>query len=626
MKKHYLLTALLAGILPALGGTAVSAAETNAMSECVQYGQPFEIDLETVGIRLPYFGYYYGEVDVNGSTREYREYLPEDTLFNSYQLVLAVPDEVDVDSYLLDSGWKALADENKFSIFILMPENGTWGAIEQELAYVEAAYERRTNATNAACAYVAGFDKGGAALQEYVMKNSLSTASAVFVNASGDITEDYLAELKESVYQANESDQMIKCSDVPVPVWIIDKEDGAESVISYWKEVNETVDEAEVFAENASIWRQDAAKAAVNHFTPCGPVADVVVSAYDPEVVLTEEFTRMVYDSFLSLTNRYGSTAWSNEVYPRLDLAEEDGLKEYEFVNQGVLRQYSVYVPEGYDPSQAYPVVYTLPGGDQTHKMHMEISRWNDVADEYGYIVVSVSGATGLDHMKAFGQENAKITGESLTKYLAFNDTGDNEKEGYINDVEFFQELISRVEAEYLVDESRRYLSAHSNGAEFAGNMVTQIGQYFAGIARYSGNIPANMGDCDVPFYPVIGQNNGEVMNWFTGVMAGADDPQPKTFAGKFKAYLTGFWGYSEEEADAIMAAPAISAEETEVGNGLLYKTWEWQTQSGFPIIRTTTTSYRGHSFVVSDTRLQAEWFTHWARVNGEIQYNGETR
>lgn len=595
----------------AIERTAQSLMVENTMPECVEYGQEFDLNLEAVGIGMPYTGYYYGKLTVGATTRLYKEYFPKEAVFNSYQVIIAVPEGVNTEEYLISSGWKMLSDEYNFSLFILEPENQSWRDVQIEMEYVEKAYSMKTTVTNSACSYLVGFDNGGQALQQYIMKDSLAVASAVFINAS-NIKSDYLSSLKNEFYENNESDKMIHFNDVPVPIWIIDKSMEGEvgEVIQYWKDVNDADGEAERFLDG-EIYYQNEEKAAINHFTPAGAVASVVVS--NTQDVMCEKFSRTLYTEFLSLTNRYGNTAWSNEVYPRLDLDERYGLKEYSFIDQGVLRQYSVYVPEGYAPNQAYPIVYTLPGGDQTHRMHMEISRWSVVANAHGFIVVSVSGATGLDHMKVFGMGHTKVTGEAITKYLAFNDTGDNEAEGYINDVAFFKELMFRVESEYKVDETRRYLSSHSNGSVFTANMLVELGDRFAAYSRYSGS---NLVDSDVPLYPVIGENNRPVIAWDGSALS-------KDFADSFKSYLTETWAYNEEAAADIMENPTVNGEEKAIGNGIIQKTWEWQTSKGFPIFRTTTVSYRGHSFLVWDTPIQAEWFAHWTRVNGQICYDG---
>ncbi len=59
----------------------------------------------------------------------------------------------------------------------------------------------------------------------------------------------------------------------------------------------------------------------------------------------------------------------------------------------GETRQYLLYVPKTYDRSKPTPLVISLHGGALWPAAQMEISRWNELADEHGFLVVYPSGS-----------------------------------------------------------------------------------------------------------------------------------------------------------------------------------------------------------------------------------------
>ena len=61
-------------------------------------------------------------------------------------------------------------------------------------------------------------------------------------------------------------------------------------------------------------------------------------------------------------------------------------------VSSGLERTYLLYVPASYDPSAPTPLVISLHGFVEWPAHQMQISGWNELADEHGFIVVYPSG------------------------------------------------------------------------------------------------------------------------------------------------------------------------------------------------------------------------------------------
>jgi polyhydroxybutyrate depolymerase len=112
------------------------------------------------------------------------------------------------------------------------------------------------------------------------------------------------------------------------------------------------------------------------------------------------------------------------------------------FVSSGETREYLLYVPKSYDRRTPTPLVISMHGAGLWGAAQKETSRWNDLADKKGFIVVYPSGLGGKG-VRIWRAE----PGPGLTK-----------------DVRFISELIDTLKAAYNIDSTRIYANGLSNG------------------------------------------------------------------------------------------------------------------------------------------------------------------
>lgn len=112
------------------------------------------------------------------------------------------------------------------------------------------------------------------------------------------------------------------------------------------------------------------------------------------------------------------------------------------FVSSGEKREYLLYVPKSYDPRTPTPLVISMHGAGLWGAAQKETSRWNDLADKQGFIVVYPSG----------------VGGKGVRVWRA--DPGPD----LAKDVRFISELIDTLEASYNIDPTRIYANGLSNG------------------------------------------------------------------------------------------------------------------------------------------------------------------
>jgi polyhydroxybutyrate depolymerase len=114
-------------------------------------------------------------------------------------------------------------------------------------------------------------------------------------------------------------------------------------------------------------------------------------------------------------------------------------------VSSGQEREYVLYVPRSYDGTTPTPLVVSMHGGGSWGAAQRELSRWNEVADREGFIVVYPSGT---EFPRVW---HAVRPGAALTA-----------------DVRFIADLIDTLEAEFNIDPARIYADGMSNGGGMA--------------------------------------------------------------------------------------------------------------------------------------------------------------
>jgi polyhydroxybutyrate depolymerase len=107
-------------------------------------------------------------------------------------------------------------------------------------------------------------------------------------------------------------------------------------------------------------------------------------------------------------------------------------------VSSGRKRTYLLHVPPHYDRSKPTPLVISLHGAAVWPAHQMNLTGWNRLADEQGFIVVYPSGAGRIWHV----------------------DRGP----GLMEDVQFIADLIDTLRVKYPIDSTRVYVNGFSLG------------------------------------------------------------------------------------------------------------------------------------------------------------------
>ncbi len=130
-------------------------------------------------------------------------------------------------------------------------------------------------------------------------------------------------------------------------------------------------------------------------------------------------------------------------------------------VVSGERREYLVHVPDSYDPAEPSPLVISLHAGATWPAHQKNLSHWNRLADENGFIVVYPSGTPVLFDIVRIWRTMP---------------------EDVMEDVRFISALIDTLEAEYNIEPTRIYANGMSLGGGLAFALSCALSDRIAAV------------------------------------------------------------------------------------------------------------------------------------------------
>ena len=143
-------------------------------------------------------------------------------------------------------------------------------------------------------------------------------------------------------------------------------------------------------------------------------------------------------------------------VYPSLTYRTNGAI-----MSSGEERDYLLYVPRNYDPAKPAPLVISLHGAMNWPGFQEEITQWDRLADEAGFIVVYPAG-TG--------------TGPRIWDMRGWRNPAT------MPDVRFIADLIEKLQKTYSIDATRIYVNGLSNGGGMAFVLSCTLSHRIAAI------------------------------------------------------------------------------------------------------------------------------------------------
>ena len=180
------------------------------------------------------------------------------------------------------------------------------------------------------------------------------------------------------------------------------------------------------------------------------------------------------------------------------------GTSARSLVSDGLQRCYLLHIPPEYDPGHSLPLIISLPGFTSNPTGQQYLTRWNEVADNEGLLVVYPQGTS------------LPLRWISST---TFTDSG-------VDDVQFITDLINEVSNIVAVDPFRVYVDGMSNGGSMANRVACELADKVAAVGVVTGPPVEPPGGCNpqrpislIAFYgtddPLVAYEGGIVSESF---------------------------------------------------------------------------------------------------------------
>lgn len=145
-------------------------------------------------------------------------------------------------------------------------------------------------------------------------------------------------------------------------------------------------------------------------------------------------------------------------------------------VSGGVTRKYLLHVPKNYDPARPVALVISIHGYAEWPAHQMQQSGWNELAEQYGFIVVYPSGLGLPKRWRIGGIPNRPSDPEP--------------------EVTFISDLIDKLSGQYNIDPARIYANGFSNGGGLSFALSCRLSERIAAIGCVGGAYLLPWSDC----------------------------------------------------------------------------------------------------------------------------------
>jgi len=148
------------------------------------------------------------------------------------------------------------------------------------------------------------------------------------------------------------------------------------------------------------------------------------------------------------------------------------------FIHGGINRNYTLYIPDSYDGSVAYPLVFNLHGYGSLAWQQELYGDFRAIADTAGFIIVHPNGTVQ--------------PGTTSTQFwnVGFFPSS-------VDDVNFLETLIDTISASYNINQGRIYSTGMSNGGFMSYKLACESNR-FAAVASVTGSMTTtDAGTCN---------------------------------------------------------------------------------------------------------------------------------
>lgn len=496
--------------------------------------------------------------------------------------------------------WRAVADRNKIGLVFIEPENGgTWNLTlspdgRDDAALLNQLYQTmRSKSLTLPAAFsmdkshtaLVGYEEGGAAGLLFGGRWASDFSSICAVDATG-VPAASLETLGEAYVLPFPGDstegvteEAIAAKTVDTPVWFIHSDTGEsnQAVLDYYLRANQAVPaEGNEVAEVVYTTGRE------------GSASEVWISEQ-------RQSPSAIWNQFSGQYKRFMAMQLPGRVAKAQDYSQPGFSIHQENIN-GEVRRWMTYVPSSYTGETAVPLVLVMHGYTASMYAIAEESRWYDVAEENGFIVVFAQGL--VRPADAMGNIPTAMWLAGQFSALAGEDTDPDA------DLDFIDTLLDRMENDYNIDASRIYATGHSNGSLMTWALGSRFASRFAAIAPV-GYMSAPMEAMD---------SNVLLPTWsFLGEYDSAGDPE--LVAGGATVTSLQAWNQQNRTNEAAVA------DSTAYDGAFVTKIFA--NDAGVPLVKFTEVKDTPHVYLQEESvSIWNEFFSKYSRsADGTLYY-----
>ncbi len=570
-------------------------------------GKMFDYDAENPYLNVNVGLFHNVPITVNESTTGIATYyLPDGMDPWAPAAIIMTPDNMTAKEF---SGsacgiqWRMVAAQNKIGLAFVEPKDGgTWNltldpAKRDDAALLDGLYQlMRKKSTSLTGAFsmdkshtaLVGYKEGGAAALLFGARWASDFSSICAVDATSvpalsleAVGEKYVLPFPGDTTRGIE-EEAIAAKTVDTPVWFVRCDTG-------W--TNSNALKFYLDANKATVAQGNEKAQQVYASGRAGSAAEVWVSDnYHSPADIWKSFSGQ-YKRFMAI-----------QLPGRIAKAEQfarSGFDIHEEIVNGELRRWMIYTPSSYTGKEAVPMVLVMHGYTASMYAIAEESRWYDVAEQNGFIVVFAQGLV----------RPASMMGNIPTAMWLAGPFSMLAGEGTDPDVDlnFIESLLDRMEADYNVDAGRIYATGHSNGSL----MTWAVGMRFTN--RIAAIAPVGY------MYTPTDEIDAEVLlpTWsFLGEYDSAGVAQ--LVAGN--ATVTSLQGWNKHNATDEQAVAENSTNEG------AFATKTFSNAAGVPLVKYTVVKDTPHVYLQEEsTAIWNDFFAKYQRGKDGALYYKET-
>lgn len=541
-------------------------------------------------------------VEVNENTKGIATYyLPDGMSPWAPAVIVMTPDHTTAKEFsnsITGLQWRAVADQNKIGVAFVEPENGgTWNlsldpARRDDAALLDGLYQlMRKKSTKLTGAFsmdkshtaLVGYEEGGAAALLFGARwasdfSSICAVDAAAVSAASlaAVGEQYVLPFPGDSTRGVQ-EEAIAAKTVDTPVWFVASDEDDKTALDYYLQANQ------------------AKPAAANQAAETVYTTGREGSASEVWVSTGKRSPAAIWNQFSGQFKRFMAMQLPGRVAKTQDFTKPGFTVHEEEVN-GELRRWMTYVPSTYTGDEAVPLVLVMHGYTASMYAIAEESRWYDVAEENGFIVVFAQGM--VRPADALGNiPTAMWLGGAFSKLVQGADPD--------ADLNFLDSLLDRMEADFNIDASRIYATGHSNGSMMTWTLASRFTDRLAAIAPIGAmNAPSEAipeGKM-IPAWGILGEYDGD-----SSLVEG--NGNVKTIQG---------W-------NAVNQVNEKTVQDSTDFNGA-FVTKTFSNDAGIPLMRYTMVKDTPHVYLQEESvTIWEDFFTKYSRgADGTLYYQAD--